>query len=213
MESKETQALTDRYCWFTSLKQAIVINRRDAHNRYLQLATVRADGTPAVRTLVFRALQQEPAQLAMVTDSRSQKTAEIVAQPAGEICWYFSRTREQFRLRGTLSLTGADNVDQTRRKTIWSAMSAAAREQFYWPHPKRPLNDRDKTGKANSERNSNAGYNSHVPAAMHAPPENFLILSLQIESVDHLCLRGEPQTRSLSWLDSRGIWANAMVNP
>lgn len=205
--------MTVEYCWFTSLKRAIAKNRRDAHNRYLQLATVRADGTPAVRTLVFRTLQHEPPQLTMVTDSRSDKPAEIAARPVGEICWYFTQTREQFRIGGTLTLIGTECADQTPRVTIWSGMSVAAREQFFWPHPKQPLDPDDNAGNETTEAGSHDDYHRREPLELHTPPVNFLIVTLHIERVDHLCLRGNPQTRWLSTQDSSGGWKSQTVNP
>ena len=65
--------MTAEYNWLVALRKAIAKNRRDAHNRYLQLATVRQDGTPAVRTLVFRSLQEDLAAVVMITDSRREK--------------------------------------------------------------------------------------------------------------------------------------------
>ncbi len=195
MESKATEGLTDSYDWYKQLKKAISKNRRDAHNRYLQLATVRPDGTPAVRTLVFRQLLQEPAQIFMVTDSRSDKPAQIATNPVAEICWYFTRTREQFRLHGSLSITGEDAPEQTMRSDIWSTMSESAKEQFYWPHPGQPLS------------------NSMRVDELDSPPANFLVLTLLVERVDHLTLRGLPQTRWLSQRDDNGIWVSNAVNP
>ena len=166
-----------------------------------------------MRTLVFRALQQEPPQLAMVTDSRSEKAAEIAACSAGEICWYFTRTREQFRLGGTLALIGTDCSDQTQRVTIWAGMSVAAREQFLWPHPKQPLVPDDNVGNETNEGSSHDDYSRQVPQDLHAPPVSFLIVTLRVERVDHLCLRGDPQTRWLSEHDGSGGWNSEAVNP
>ena len=39
--------------WLGHLKRAVSKNKRDAHNRYFQLATMGQDGHPRVRTLVF----------------------------------------------------------------------------------------------------------------------------------------------------------------
>ena len=40
--------------WLQQLKRAIRGNRRDAHNRYVQFATLGLDGKPRVRMVVFR---------------------------------------------------------------------------------------------------------------------------------------------------------------
>lgn len=207
MEGKKTQALRERYCWYTALNRAISRNRRDAHNRYLQLATVRNDGSPAVRTLVFRKLQQLPSVIYMVTDSRSEKTDQIAINPAAEICWYFTRTREQFRLHGKLFITAKDSPEQTQRQAIWSNMSASARNQFYWPQPGGALEKPEvNPGKADTVFSCNEDNDRF-------PPDNFLLLGLQIDCVDHLCLKGEPQTRWFSSRNTDDHWVSQAVNP
>ncbi|KAJ1549815.1 hypothetical protein HK405_002211, partial [Cladochytrium tenue] len=85
---------------------------------FLQLATVRPDGTPSNRTIVFRGFW-DPAPttgprfdslLEFVTDARSQKCGDIATTDGGilaEACWYFPATREQFRLSGRLYIVTA----------------------------------------------------------------------------------------------------------
>ena len=184
------------YHWSVALRRAIKRNRRDAHNRYLQLATVRPDGTPAVRSLVFRELCEEAMELRMVTDRRSAKVDEIASNAAAEIAWYFTHSREQFRFGGALRLVGTDAPDQSARLALWESLSEKAQEQFYWPHPGRPLGDGE----------------HGVAASTQEPPDNFLMLAL-VRSVDHLTLRGDPQSRVLSRIDPAGHWMSQAVNP
>ena len=187
----------DGYLWSVALKRAIRRNRQDAHNRYLQLATVRRDGSPAVRSLVFREFCDATMQLRMVTDRRSGKVDEIAASPAGEVSWYFTRSREQFRLHGRLALTGAADADQAIRLALWKSLSEKAREQFFWPQPGDALD-------------------TSPPAAFpesDEPPDDFLLLALTVTGVDHLTLRGDPQSRVLSQRDERGVWSSRPVNP
>ena len=92
--------------WRPSLDLALHRNRSRPEMRLVQLATVRPDGRPAIRTVVFRGFLDDPRKLAFATDSRSAKRAEIEANPRGEICWYFPETREQFRVSGMLALIG-----------------------------------------------------------------------------------------------------------
>ena len=202
MESeKNSEALAKDYCWRSALKSAISKNRRDAHNRYLQLATVRPDGSPAVRSLVFRGFDADSATLAMITDLRSQKVAEIATRAKGEVCWYFTHTREQFRLAGTLTLTGEGDEDQHARQALWSSLSDAARSQFYWPAPRLPLDDETPV----DERG--------LTFKVENPPAVFLALHLGVLAVDHLRLRGQPQSRWISKLDASENWVNEPVNP
>ena len=63
---------------------------------YVQLATVRADGRPANRTIVYRGMAAD-ATLRFCTDIRSSKIQDLLASNAGEACWYFPTTREQVR--------------------------------------------------------------------------------------------------------------------
>ncbi len=187
--------LESDYAWLDALRQAIKRNRRDAHNRYLQLATVRPDGSPAVRTLVFRDLCDEAGELRMVTDRRSAKAEEIAGDTRAEIAWYFTHTREQFRLRGHLSIEGAEAPDQTVRRKLWEALSAAARAQFYWPDPGAPVET----------------Y-AAVPMDAEEPPASFAALCLGVDEVDHLILRGDPQTRRRSRRTETG-WSCEAINP
>jgi hypothetical protein len=92
--------------WRSHLAAALHRNRSLRFARYLQLATVRVDGRPANRTVVFRGFLEETNCLKFVTDIRSQKVEEINLYPWGEICWYFPKTREQFRIAGKLILAG-----------------------------------------------------------------------------------------------------------
>ena len=86
--------------WRASLVLALYRNRHVAQSRYLQLATVRADGRPANRTVVFRGFLGDSERITVVTDIRSAKARELDGAPWAEACWYFPMTREQFRLGG-----------------------------------------------------------------------------------------------------------------
>jgi hypothetical protein len=116
--------------WRSPLARALHRNRSLAFARYLQLATVRATGRPANRTVVFRGFLADTNQLKFITDIRSQKAEEINLYPWGEICWYFPQTREQFRIAGQLILVGADYPEAqlcSSRRTAWQELSEAAR--------------------------------------------------------------------------------------
>ena len=84
--------------WRQRLRGAIKREGRQGSARWLQLATVASDGTPRVRTLVFRGWS-EADQLELYTDGRSSKTSELSHQPQVELCWLLSKARQQYRLR------------------------------------------------------------------------------------------------------------------
>ncbi|CAO3697671.1 unnamed protein product [Rhizopus stolonifer] len=78
---------------------------------YGSLSTVRADNTPAVRTVVIRGFLAEHHKeqtgyesdmLIVTTDRRSQKIKEIENNPNTEISWYMNGSMSQFRIRGTI---------------------------------------------------------------------------------------------------------------
>jgi len=170
--------------------------------RYLQLATVRADGRPANRTLVFRGFLEDTNQLKFVIDARSQKVDQIEQQPWAEACWYFPETREQFRITGSLTLVGTEHTDSTLqqvRVSTWQELSNAARLQFVWPHPGQPRADA-------------TAFDSPVPDTAEPLP-NFCLLLLEPIQVDHLELRGQPQNRWLYNQDSHSAWYTQAINP
>ena len=192
------------YNWQNKLEHAIKQNRREAHNRYLQLATIRDDGSPACRTVVFRSMVSDQNLLEMITDNRSDKVDEISKNPRGEICWYFSRSREQFRLSGLLSLAGAENNDQGNRLHRWSTLSDGAKAQFFWPSPG--------VGPAQTLPELVPEPERDGPD-LSVPPETFLVMQLQVTRVDHLTLKGSPQTRVISTLSDQRQWSSQDVNP
>lgn len=72
--------------WREVLQRALKANEACRHSRYVQLATVRPDGRPANRTIVYRGqLEGDSDVLTFVTDSRSRKIEEIAHSPWGEV--------------------------------------------------------------------------------------------------------------------------------
>ncbi|WP_066426613.1 Npun_F5749 family FMN-dependent PPOX-type flavoprotein [Anabaena sp. 4-3] len=188
--------------WRSAIAHALHRNRSLVYARYLQLATVRADGRPANRTVVFRGFLEDSNQLKFITDSRSDKIEQIQQQPGAEACWYFPNTREQFRFTGELTVVGADETFphlQLARIAMWQQLSDAARLQFAWPHP----------GKARADKTA------FEPPAPHPeqPVANFCLLLLNPLQVDHLELRGEPQNRRFYYRDEHQTWSTQEVNP
>ncbi|MGA9378668.1 MAG: Npun_F5749 family FMN-dependent PPOX-type flavoprotein [Phormidium sp.] len=188
--------------WRSHLTQALQRNRSLMYSRYVQLATVRENNRPANRTVVFRGFLDNTNQLKFVTDSRSPKVEQIDYQPWGEICWYFANTREQFRISGKLILVKDNETNlefQQVRKIAWQELSDASRLQFTWPE----------TGKLRAETTA---FQAAQPNPTQ-PLDNFCLLLLEPDFVDHLELRGEPQNRSLYKIDSEGNWLIEEVNP
>ncbi|MBD2460806.1 pyridoxamine 5'-phosphate oxidase family protein [Oscillatoria sp. FACHB-1407] len=187
--------------WRSAIARALHRNRSLVYARYLQLATVRSDGRPANRTVVFRGFLDNTNQLKFITDDRSEKALQIPQNAWGEVCWYFPNTREQFRLLGQLSLIDEKNSDATLRQARqrqWQELSDAARTQFAWADP----------GKL---RSPDDPFTPPSPDAS-SPLSNFLLVLLDPIQVDHLELRGEPQNRSI-YRQINNEWMVDAVNP
>ena len=192
--------------WRSSLARALHRNRSLADSRYVQLATVRPDGRPANRTIVFRGFLDDTNQLKFITDDRSEKVTQIAVQPWGEVCWYFPKTREQFRLLGNLVVVRENYPDPNLlsvRERQWQEISDAARSQFTWADPAQP-------------RSNASAFSLPAPDPSNPLP-NFCLLLLDPIQVDHLELRGEPQNRYLYSRRDDAIesdrWVMQEVNP
>lgn len=188
--------------WRSHLARALHRNRSLVYARYLQLATVRADGRPANRTVVFRGFLEDSDRLKFVTDARSEKAEQIDRQAWAEACWYFPNTREQFRISGKLMLVRENHPVpelQKARQISWQELSDAARVQFAWPHPGQPRADGEAFAPAYPDPTQ--------------PLSDFCLLLLDPVQVDFLELRGEPQNRWLYRVDSDRSWSGEAVNP
>jgi PPOX class probable FMN-dependent enzyme len=188
--------------WRSPLARALHRNRSLPYARFVQLATVRQGGRPANRTVVFRGFLEPSNQLQFVTDSRSEKYGQIQTNSQSEICWYFPKSREQFRLSGALTLVGPQYPEQalvTARKHLWQNISDAARRQFVWPEPGQP-------------RAGQTAFECPDPDP-DLPTENFILLLLQPDTVDHLQLKGDPQQRDYYTRQPDGLWQTQAINP
>ena len=138
-------------------------------------------------------------QLMFICDRRSEKIAQIQQQPNTEACWYFTKTREQFRLRGQLTPITADtspaDLAATRRQ-LWQKISDNARLQFVWPQP-------------GAARVEDSDAFSPRPPDSQEPLDTFCALLLTPQEIDYLSLRGRtPRPDNLSpgkgKMDSKG---------
>ena len=179
--------------WREQLKRAIRGNRRDAHNRYVQFATLGLDGKPRVRMVVFRGFSTSERSFFIITDSRSKKLKELAYCPNVEVGWYFTRTREQFRLQCSTEIYSHSADVESQRDALWKELSDAAKAQFFWREPGLP---------------SGEGQSLEITAY---PPETFVVIECQPQRVDHLVL-ARTQRRMISDLTAAG-WIEVSVNP
>lgn len=167
------------------------------YSRFVQVATVREDGRPANRTLTFRFFLDD-GRLVFTADTRTEKMAQLAANPWAEACWYFTESRMQFRLLGTMQMvaTGTSEELTRARQRTWLERSNESRQSFTWPD----------AGKALAAAEC---FSSAVPGQ---PPENFALLLLAPERVDTLDLAQAPHARTIHSLE-HGEWRSAAVNP
>ena len=168
--------------WRASLVLALYRNRHVAQARYLQLATIRAGGRPANRTVVFRGFLGETEWISIVTDTRSARPGSWRPTPWAEACWYFPMTREQFRLGGR---AGSSVKARGRGAPAGPARRLARAGRR---HP--PGLHLAGTGRAEDPE---------VPFVEtpdpQVPPPTFGLIVLEPVVVDHLELDGNPQNR------------------
>ena len=188
----------------------------------VQLATVTEQGLPAVRTVVFRGWMQKPIRddgdiakeqraidtdlhLKFITDSRSHK---MLQGKTAEACWYFTETREQFRLRGDLVMVTHECKDSAllrQRSGLWKSISDSARASYLWPAPG-----------STRARDADDDKDFRCAADLNSISDNFVLMLLRPTYVDHLCLKGFPQRRSIWTLEDGGPerpWQTRSVNP
>lgn len=187
--------------WRALITAALHRNRSDPTVRYLQLATVDPTGHPRNRTVVFRGFLPGSDYLQFAVDARSEKLAQIQSCPLAQVCWYFAKTREQFRIAGTLHpIPAGDHPHHAARLQLWHQMSDPGKLLWHWPNPKQPQADP-------------SAYISELPTS--DPPDTYVLLLLDPREVDHLQLKGDttyPQARSL-YQQEGAQWIRIPVNP
>ncbi len=181
--------------WRALVRGALERQGRSPQARWLQLASVAADGTPRVRTLVFRCWAGARC-LDLLTDRRSAKSGELVGSAPLELCWVLPRARSQFRLRGhRLPL---DGDDEERSLTFhWQALTPRGRALWGWPAPGQALLPEGPFPRELGE---------------DAPrPAHFELLRVRLQRVELLELTGHPHRRRC-WRADNG-WQEEPLNP
>ncbi|EFJ30696.1 hypothetical protein SELMODRAFT_270695 [Selaginella moellendorffii] len=185
--------------WRQLLESALESHSRLRHSRFCQLATVRANGTPANRTVVFRGFADGTDDLLFTTDSRSNKVQEAQHCPVAEVCYYFTDSWEQFRIHGdieVISHTEDDPLKKEIREKSWFSSSLQTRKQFTWPHPGQPKESHPEEVRLESTQ---------------PPVDTFCVVTLHPVEVDYLHLK--QHKRIVFRSSSGGDWTSQAVNP
>ena len=181
--------------WRSLLRGACQREGRSPGATWLQLATTAEDGTPRVRTLVFRGWSSR-GELELLTDVRSEKSSQLLSQQRVELCWLFRKAKEQFRLRGTALLVTAEQEPEALLDH-WQRLSPSGRMVWAWPSPGDPF---DAQGPWPQQVADDEPISSHL-----------LIMRVVLERVEQLDLKPHPHLRR-SW-ELRDGWCEQRLNP
>jgi pyridoxamine 5'-phosphate oxidase len=194
--------------WRQSLARSLHVHRSKPESKFFQAASVVVtqgtnDLTVENRTLVFRGFEEDSDNLLAITDTRTDKYTQWQQTPQSQICWYFAKTREQYRISSTVCLVGpkrydSDDINKDIRLKVWEGLSEKAHAQFLWPTSKKAL------GKNDAQFTNN---DNNIP-------DTFAVVIFKPIYVDYLNLTTAPQTRELhSIINDTGKWVCERVNP
>lgn len=100
------------------------------------LATLGRDGAPRLRTVVLRGVDRASRTVRIHCDARSDKAAEIAADPRASLHAYDPEAKLQVRIEGTARLHGQDDV----ARAAWGASRPMSRVCYGTvPGPGTPL--------------------------------------------------------------------------
>lgn len=216
--------------WRSLIEVSMARSRKIRGSNYVQLATVDPETKePRCRTVVFRGFQKAPPDdldsmcddlsciMKMCTDQRSRKVAEAASaedsMKVGEIVWWFSKSSEQYRMRGKIAFVGGgdfpldkDPFWTSARKELWGNLSDPARESFLDPQvPGKPVsNNKEATVEIP------AGGRDKETGKPVPPPDNFLLMLLFPHNVDYLNLK--ENYRQIDNKDDGKSWSFQQVN-
>ena len=201
--------MTSTPAWVSLVRTSLAKNKKYGPAvKYVQLATVRQDHSPAVRTVVFRDFLPKSSQLSFVTDSRSEKCAHLKDNPRAEVCWYFPQSREQWRFSGIMRIVDDENTYQLdkwyckNRQTAWHNLTDQARSMYFDPAPGKEISTHPFEGNVTEEDFTRTSK----------PAPTFNLLCLEAVEVDHLHLR--QNSRRVYYLEkSTGVWKEKGLNP
>lgn len=149
------------------------VEDRTAAARVLALATVAADGAPAVRNVILRAADRSAATVDVHTDARSAKVAALRAEPRAAAVIWDPATQLQLRLSGEIAILAGAAVAED-----WNRVPRAARVSYgNDPPPGEPI-----AGPGDYVSGDGAGV--------------FAVLRLSVAWIDVLHL-GDTHTRAL----------------
>ncbi len=181
--------------WLEGLEQSLAKHLHIPSSIFAQLATVDLDNRPANRTVVFRSFASE--KLVFTTRQDAEKVSQVLNNPWVELCWYFTESREQYRILGKCQVIDVSSVEmQETREHVWQTLSDSSKQTFTWPASGKPLESLE-------------SYQKRTPDNL---PDQFVLLVLEPRQVDILDLRSTPHQRNIYSLTNKD-WVVQAVNP
>lgn len=178
-------------------------NRKDDFHTPV-LATVRADGAPEMRTVVFRKVVREPRALMCHIDWRSPKATEIQNDP--RVSWLFYHVEEklQLRIRGRASF----HTDDELANVQWQNSALFSRRCYCGDAPGTEK-DEPSSGLAEFliDREPTAEESERLGR------KNFAVLSSTIDEIDVYELHVKGHRRSLFAWSETGELAARWLTP
>ena len=147
------------------------------------------------RTVVVRDLADDGG-LTFTSDARSDKNAQLRANPSATLLFWLAKPKRQFRLLGTVAVLTADDP---QRQLQWAKLNDGARALFLWPPPGQPRDPNP------------AAFPPAVPADVAMPP-SFEVLVLTPARAELLDLSQVPHFRQ-RWSGASGGWMGQTLNP
>ena len=178
-----------------------VRDRRAAY-RSPALATVAPGPTPRLRTVILRAVDDARGQLAVQSDCRAAKVAELRQQPAASMLFWDGRHRQQVRVEGSMdvAVAGAE-VEQA-----WQHLSAGGRCIY--------AGDRVPGSPREAPEPPRIEHEAPVLRDGARARAHFALLTLTVMAVDWLALDGAGQRRAIFHrAHPTGPWSQGWVQP
>jgi hypothetical protein len=157
------------------------------------LATVDATGAPRLRSVVLRDCDPDAGTLALATDARSAKIAEIRADPRVALTVWDDGTGVQVRLEGRATVADADE-----RHRRWAQLGPHTRRGY--GSPSGPGTPWTPGGEAPAEPDDDEGL------------DRFAWLDVRVDRVDRLDISTDPHHRA-TFVRTAGGWSGKRVVP
>jgi hypothetical protein len=153
------------------------------------LATIRADGGPAVRTVILRGFDRSQRHLRIHTDTRSTKRGEIDRDPRVALHFYDPGHKIQLRVDGQATVHVGDEI----ARRAWDASQPMSRECYrVTPGPGTPLAD------------PHGAYIDREPTDPLAGFENFAAVLITFDRLEWLYLAAAGHRRAVFRWEGEG---------